>query len=484
VSRRLTPLFAAFFAVLLVALRAHALTTPIAGAVALPANANMLLPFPAGANVRVLSGYSPTGGSSLHADTDATSKANDYYALDLDYADEPNGGKGLPLVAPLAGTVIKAGWATSGWANYGQRVILEHDLGDGHVYHSLYAHMNAIDAAIVEGASVAQGQVLGELGQSCQGALSCGSFSAPHLHFALHRDSTVGGSGTGGSYGGNAVVPEPFDGYEDLVQGMTMISSNGGTVVCGDGYCNGGETAASCPADCACATIPAVGRTVDDSEKLCFTRSGSPQYWYTTNVGNDGGAYWTHATDAAAADDVGTWSLDFDETGQYRVEAYVEPGFAGTMQAAYVVGESGGPTTVTVDQSASTGWIALGDHGFSQGKTTISLADNTGEPFSAMAVIAFDAIRVTRLDLPPTTGSGGGGAGGSAAGPSGAGGGDTSSGAGGDGMQPDGEVDGCNCTTSAPAGSGALGRLLAIGIALGLARRSRARRLAARGRSW
>ncbi len=482
-SRRLTPLFAAFFAVLLVALRAHALTTPIAGAVALPANANMLLPFPAGANVRVLSGYSPTGGSSLHADTNAPSKANDYYALDLDYADEANGGKGLPLVAPLAGTVIRAGWATSGWANYGQRVILEHDLGDGHVYHSLYAHMNAIDAAVVEGASVAQGQVLGELGQSCQGALSCGSFSAPHLHFALHRDSTVGGSGTGGSYGGNAVVPEPFDGYEDLVQGMTMISSNGGVVACGDGYCNGGETAASCPADCACATIPAVGRTVDDGEKLCFARSGSPQYWYTTNVGHDGGAYWTHATDAATADDVGTWTLDFEEAGSYRVEAWVEPGFAGSTQAAYVVDANGGPTTVVADQSASTGWLDLGDFGFPQGKSTVALADNTGEPFTDMAVLAFDAIKVTRLDL-PATGAGGGGAGGSGPSGSGSGGAGATSGAGGDGVQPDGEVDGCTCSTRAPVDAGGLGRLLALGIVVGLVRRRRARRLAPRVRSW
>ena len=161
----------------------HALTEPIAGAVALPPAVDLRLPFPEGAAVRVLSGYGPGAGSSLHADTDRTDKANDHYALDLVYDDEPDSGKGLPIVAPLPGTVVVAGWSDAGWANYGLRVYLRHDLGDGHVYHSIYAHLDSIDGAIEEGVEVAQGQPIGTLGQSCQGALSCGSFSTPHLHW-------------------------------------------------------------------------------------------------------------------------------------------------------------------------------------------------------------------------------------------------------------------------------------------------------------
>jgi murein DD-endopeptidase MepM/ murein hydrolase activator NlpD len=444
--------------------RSHALTDPLPGAVPLPSGVNLLLPFPAGSEVLVLSGYGPSMGSSLHADTDATGKANDHYALDLNYANEPNGGKGMPIVAPLPGTVVRAGWATAGWANYGQRIILAHDLGDGHVYHSVYAHLNAIAPEIVEGASVAQGQVLGELGQSCQGELACSSFSTPHLHWVLHRDSAIGGSGTGGSYAGNAVVPEPLDGYEDLVQGMVLTSSNSGMVVCGDGFCNGGETAATCAADCACAPIPPEGRTVDDDERLCFTKTGSPDYWHTTDQGFDGGAVWTHATDAARADNAASWLLDFDDAGDYRIEAYVEPGFAGSTQAAYAVGASSS-ATVVADQAASSGWIDLGVHAFAAGPTTVSLADNTGEPVSQMAVLVFDALRVTRVGGPGAASTGSGGETGSGAG-SGAGGADDGDGG-----------EGCACA----AGRGASGRwahaLLGAMIALAARARRRGRRL-------
>ncbi len=123
--------------------------------------------------------------------------------------------------------MVKSGWASSGWANYGQRVILRHDLGDGHVYHSIYCHLNAIAPAVTEGATIAKGARIGDLGRSCMGALSCSSFSGPHLHWAIHRNSTIGGSGTGGSYGGLAVVPEPFDGAEDIKRGDVITSTNG-----------------------------------------------------------------------------------------------------------------------------------------------------------------------------------------------------------------------------------------------------------------
>ena len=302
-------------ATMVVGTPAWALTPPAAGAVASPVP--VPAPFPAGSVIRLLSGYSRAGGSSLHADTNDCCKANDYYALDLVYDNEPNAGLGLPVVAPFAGEVIRAGWSTSGWANYGQRIILRHDLGDGHVYHTVYAHLNAIDPAVVEGGVVAAGQVLGELGQSCQGQLSCGSFSTPHLHWVMHRDSMVGGSGTGGSYGGNAVVPEPMSGYEDLVQGMIL---DVGEPVCGDGLCTGGEDPSSCPEDCpTCEPVGVQGRTIEEDD-LCFSRSGSPQYWYDANVGSAGALLWTHAVDAAEADDQGRWHVDLEQAGQAQLD--------------------------------------------------------------------------------------------------------------------------------------------------------------------
>jgi len=204
-----------------------ALTTPTGGAVMFPAKTKLVLPFPAGTKVRVASGYSPTGGSSLHDGTNRTTAANDYYALDLVYDGISDGGFGKPILAPLDGKVVKSGWASAGWANYGQRVILRHELGDGHVYHSIYCHLDAIAPGVTEGSTIAKGERVGNLGRSCMGALSCSSFSGAHLHWAIHRDSTIGGSGTGGSYGGLAVVPEPLDSAEDLKQGRVITSTNG-----------------------------------------------------------------------------------------------------------------------------------------------------------------------------------------------------------------------------------------------------------------
>ena len=383
--------------------RAEALTSPIAGAVALPAGVQLLLPIPAGNRMTLLSGYGPNGGSSLHADTDDCCKANDHYALDLIYTDEPNGGLGLPLVAPLPGVVVKAGWATAGWANYGQRVILRHDLGDGSVYHTLYAHMNAIAPEIVEGAMVAQGQVLGELGRSCQNELACSSFSAPHLHFAMHRDSTVGGSGTGGSYGGNAVVPEPFDGAEDLGPGDVITSSNVEMVACGDGVCSQGETSDVCIVDCPrCEPVPPEGRVIDESE-ICFTRGGTESYWHLEASGFGNSLLYTITTDDPAPDNFGNWRIEALEAGRYRVEAHTPAPHAQSRQAGYQVRHAGSTEVVRIDQMAIDGFAELGAFDFAaDGDEWIRLDDNTGEPVSENRRLVFDAVRLTRIGIDDT----------------------------------------------------------------------------------
>ncbi len=385
---------------LLSAPSASALTPPLPGALALDPQVTLKLPFPAGARVRIAAGYGPAMGSSLHADTNRTNKANDHYALDLIYADEPDAGLGLPLNAALPGVVVKAGWATSGWANYGQRVILAHPLPSGAVYHTMYAHLDSIHPQIVEGAAVAQGQILGTLGRSCQGALSCGSFSLPHVHFVLHQDSAVGGSGTGGSYGGNAVVPEPLDGNEDLLRGDEFTSTNVEVAICGDGFCTQEEQ--TCPEDCpTCQSIPAEGRTVDDDE-LCFTRGGNPAYWREEQSGFGGRLFWTHATDDPQPDNFAVWSLNLESAGRYRLEVFTSAPYASSVRARYQLlspDAQGGQQELPLDQSASEGWRALGTFELRAGAHAVRLNDNTGEPFADRVSIAFDALRI--LPAPP-----------------------------------------------------------------------------------
>lgn len=469
---------------------AAALTSPISGAVPFPSTGpKLVMPFPAGYKIKVLSGYSPSGGSGLHADTNAPSKANDYYALDLVIDGQPNFGKGLPVVAPLPGKVVKAGWATSGWANYGQRVILEHDLGDGHKYHSLYAHLDSV--TVTEGASVTTGQKLGTLGQSCQGALSCGSFSAPHLHWALHRDSLIGGSGTGGSYGGNAVVPEPMDGAENLKQGMIITSTNSENPACGDSLCNGTETPATCPGDCkVCDPIPAQGRTVSESESLCFKTAGSPQFWHTAAAGHDGSLMWTYGTSDPNPDNYATWELTFAEAGDYGVEVYTAKAYAQSQQAKYTVKHGTQSSQKVLDQSAKDGWQSLGTFAFAKGAAqSVRLDDNTGEATSLKRQLVFDALRLTRINGTGGTGgtSSGGAAGTAGAEGAAAAGGSTSTGGSGGGGSPgsgganpgsggsmttEDEAGGCQCRAAGSDRSG--GPLAMAGLALvALARRRR-----------
>ena len=203
-------------------------TQPISGAVSLPAGTSIGSPFQKGAELYLTSGYSPDGGSSYHKGTNRTCCANDYYALDIILNNHANNGKGQPLVAIADGTVRKAGKATGGWSSYGLRVYIEHDFGDGHKYISLYAHMDSLDVS--PGDTVEKGETIGTLGGSCtddNGNVNKSCFGY-HVHFALHRDSSIGGSGTGGSYGGNAVVPEPMDGHTGLHSGTTFKSKNDG----------------------------------------------------------------------------------------------------------------------------------------------------------------------------------------------------------------------------------------------------------------
>ena len=116
---------------LLLALPAHALTVPVAGAVAKHPDLSLCLPFEDDTRVLLTSGYGPNGGSNLHDHTNLEGRANGYYALDMVLPDYGNNGHGQPVVAATAGRVVKAGWATAGWANYGLRVIIQTDGPDG-----------------------------------------------------------------------------------------------------------------------------------------------------------------------------------------------------------------------------------------------------------------------------------------------------------------------------------------------------------------
>ena len=360
---------------LLVPRMASASTPPADGAVAKPAAFVVHWPFEAGERIRVSSAYGPNGGSALHAGTNRTSSANDHHALDLVLADHPNNGRGMPVLAIASGTVVRAGWATSGWASYGQRVIVAHDWsGDGHTYVSIYCHLDAV--LVEEGQTVAAGTVLGNVGGSSNASPNG---VGVHLHFALHQDSEIGGSGTGGSYGGHAVVPEPMDGAEDLVAGTIAVSENDGS--------EGGQP---------CALI-GPGETILDERGPCFSRSGPSEYWHDEDTGWDGRSVWTFTTDEPDPTNFGVWRLTFEQGGVYDVWAFIPAGFGQSEHAAYRIRHDGQDDAVERRQpDVADDWLALGSFAFAAGgEQSVRLEDDTGESYSGedSTRIAFDALR-------------------------------------------------------------------------------------------
>ncbi|MBK8264679.1 MAG: peptidoglycan DD-metalloendopeptidase family protein [Nannocystis sp.] len=351
------------------------------GAVQKPGAFAFSLPFKAGEKVRVLSGYGPNAGSSLHCRASDSQCANDWHALDLVLPDHPNFGKGQPVLAAAAGTVLDAGWGTSGWAAYGQRVYIQHDYnGDGHKYISMYAHLDSV--SVSKGQKIAKGQALGTLGQSCNQAQSCGNFATPHLHFALHRDSGFGGSGSGGSYGGRAVLPEPIDGYSGLLKGQDLISKNGDEE--------------PPPPPKICEPIPPAEIILAD-DGPCLTLGGKPENWSHGDGLGGHAAYTPQDVPSPDYAEAGLWLFKFEQAGNYDLWVYspaAPPNRTGA--ATYKISYGGGQADkVLVDQAANADtWVHLGTWPFDQGVDHwIRLGDNY-EPGHQGKNVVVDDLRI------------------------------------------------------------------------------------------
>ncbi|MCA9493987.1 MAG: peptidoglycan DD-metalloendopeptidase family protein [Myxococcales bacterium] len=343
--------------VLLLVATAHALTPPIAGAVPLPPDAELSLPFPDGTPIVVTCAYGPDC-SGFHSGTDSPTGANDHYALDL-VRDEVGGGDGLPVVAAAAGEVVMAQWATGGWSSYGRVVLIEHDFGDGHHYQTLYAHLSAIDVGV--GQEVSAKDTIGRMGGS--GDMSEHAF-ASHTHFAVYRDA----SWAGGPYGGQSTLPEAIDGYEDLQDGAHLVAGPG-------------------PDD--------VASVIVDDDDRGFLLTGPASRASSGGYRDD---FW-YAPAAMAATTRAWWTPPITRTGLYAVSAFVpSSGHATSTRAPFTVVAAGERAVLTQDQSVVGGaFHALGGgrpFKLVAGATHhVELHDGTGE--SAPAEVAFDALRFT-----------------------------------------------------------------------------------------
>lgn len=116
----------------------------------------------------------------------------------VDFAPDP-GAPDRNVYAIYSGTVERIIHNGSGDAGLGNAVILKHAI-DGETLYSLYAHLSAIDPAVVIGADVAGGQpigVVGNTGYGCNfwhiGGNGCGATGAPdtHLHLEIKTKPTL-----------------------------------------------------------------------------------------------------------------------------------------------------------------------------------------------------------------------------------------------------------------------------------------------------
>jgi MYXO-CTERM domain-containing protein len=150
-----------------------------------------------------------------------------------------------------------------------------------------------------------------------------------------------------------------------------------------------------------CAPITTAGRTIEETDD-CFHKRGTASSWYAGDRGMSGACLFTYTTDDPAPDNQASWELQFEADGRYRVEVYTDGGVLGqSRKARYVVTHAGGTADVVIDQTAVDGFQSLGEFEFTAGTAfAVSLADNTGEPYSATAKIGimFDAVRVQPAD--------------------------------------------------------------------------------------
>ena len=211
---------------------------------------------------------------------------------------------------------------------------------------------------------------------------------------------------------GGAVDTDLFNGDEEQLNAYSV-----GAAVCGDGKCGPGEDPFSCAVDCPpCGVIPPEGATIDNGA-ACYELGGDPQYWREEAAGQGGSLRWTNATDFAEPDNFAVFHLDFAQAGQYALSVWIEPPYGETKLAKYVVHHADGETPVMVDQSAVSGWVALGSFNFAAATDHyVRIDDNTGEAPALEASIVLDAMQVLPVVMEGETEAGGSGSGGTGTG--------------------------------------------------------------------
>ena len=144
--------------------------------------------------------------------------------------------------------------------------------------------------------------------------------------------------------------------------------------------------------------VIAPGGGIVDNEDPCFVTFGPEQYWRTESVGYAGSLRWTNAFQASQPSNWAWWRLHFQEAGTYLVEYRNHAQFGVYADTEYSIRHKGGATTVTVDQSAGSGWVELTEVEFKKnGAQWVAVYDNAPDSVAADQHIVADAVRLTRI---------------------------------------------------------------------------------------
>lgn len=207
-------------------------------------------------------------------------------------------------------------------------------------------------------------------------------------------------SATGSVAGISGNVDENlFDGSIDEL----VAVYGAGDPVCGDGYCTGEETHDTCAQDCPiCEAIPPEGRIIDDTD-ICFIAGGKQQYIRVVDGSGYGeGLKWTKTWITEEPENFGLWELNFASEGTYRIDIYSNTEYGQWDEAVYQVEHDGEWDTTVLDQTASDGWIPLGEFFFAAGgEQWLRIDDDVNESSQSGIQFVLDAIRLVPIDTPP-----------------------------------------------------------------------------------
>lgn len=315
---------------------ASALLAP--GAVALPPGVHLSAPFPEGTEFMVSCDYAPC--TPAHKGTDDPAGINDHYALDL-IRNQKGNGKAETVTTVLPGEVVYAGWGKHGRSIYGRLVMVQHPLEDGQSLVSFYAHLSKLLVQV--GDTLPAKAPIGLMGGAAWGK---DDKLAPHLHFGLHLNPEV----RGGPTGGQAVFPEPIDGYTGLKKEQVLTAGDGKRAAL---YLVVDDESPGFTLLTKAQDIQTHRVVPTEREQYIY---GTPECW-TSPEGYGPESRFRSLMTGPSTTELASWEAPAPRAGLWQAQIFIPRSqWASASQARYRIEGPSGSHSCTINQGAAQGW--------------------------------------------------------------------------------------------------------------------------------